>query len=158
MGAWGYGPFDNDAAADLLAFVEQAGADGWRLVREALRSGYPQDVVGAAELVALAIGQGTRRDDRELELAVGRMRAVPWVRRYARSMPADLPALAIDACRAVLDKLRKTVRKPPAKPRTLYGIKVVNVFLNEGESARKWQATIRSLIRRLERGRRRRQS
>jgi hypothetical protein len=155
MGAWGHGPFDNDAAADLLAFLDEAGASGWKLVRDALYSKYDQDVVGAAEVVAIAIGQGTRRDQREAALAVGRDRAVPWARRHARIMPADLPSLAIDACRLVLAQSRKTVKKAPKKPRTLGGMKLVNVFRDEGESARKWQGTISSLIRRLERGRRR---
>jgi hypothetical protein len=158
MGSWGYGPFDNDAAADLLAFVEESGAGGWRLVRDALYSKYPQDVIGAAELVALAVGQGTRRDERALPLAVGRQTAVPWVRSYGRLMPADLPSLALDMCRTALAHSRKTMKRAPKQPRTLRGMKIVNVFLDEGESAKKWQATISSLIRRLERGRRRRQS
>ncbi len=158
MGSWGYGPFDNDSAADLLAYVEEAGRDGWKIVREAVRSKYPQDVVGAAELVAIALGLGTRRDDRAAPLAVGRQRAVPWVNRYGRSMPADLPALALDACRIVLAESRQTARKAPRKQRTFGGMKLVNVFLDEGDSARKWQGTVSSLIRRLERGRRRRQS
>lgn len=158
MGSWGYGPFDNDAALDLLAYVEDAGAGGWKLVRDALYSKYPQDVIGAAELVALAVGQGTRRDDRAINLAIGRQTAVPWVRRHGRLMPADLPSLAIDRCRDVLAHSRKTVKKPPKKQRTLAGFKLLNVFLDEGESARKWQSTISSLIRRLERGRRKRHS
>src|SRR5688572_13105982 len=131
MGSWGYGPFDNDSAADLLAFIDEAGANGWKIVREALRSNYPQDVVGAAEVVAIAIGQGTRRDQREISFAVGRDRSVPWVRRHARIMPADLPALAIDACRVVLAKSRKNARPAPKKTRTLAGLKLVNVFLDE---------------------------
>lgn len=158
MGSWGYGPFDNDDAADLLVYVSEAGARGWKVVREALRSTYPQDVVGAAEIVAIALGLGTRRDDRELDFAIGRNSAVPWVRQYGRSMPADLPTLAIDACRVVLVHSRKTVRKPPTKPRKIAGYELANVFLDECESARKWQATVSSLIRRLERGRRRRHS
>lgn len=158
MGSWGHGAFDNDAAADLLAFVEEAGPRGWGLVRDALRGGYPEEVIGASELIAIALGMGTRRDERAVDLAVGRRRAVPWVRQYGRTLPADLPALAIDACRSVLEKSRKTVRKAPKRQRTLGGMKLANVFLNEGESARKWQATISSLIRRLERGRRRRHS
>jgi len=158
MGSWGYGPFDNDAAADLLAFVEEAGPSGWRLVRDALYSKYPQDVIGAGELVALALGLGTRRDERALPLAIGRQTAVPWVRRYGRLMPADLPALALDMCRLALAHSRKTMKKPPRHQRKLAGLKIVNVFLDEGESAKRWQATISSLIRRLERGRRRRQS
>lgn len=158
MGSWGYGPFDNDAAADLLSFVEEAGPGGWRLVRDALYSKYPQDVIGAAELVALAVGQGTRRDERALPLAIGRQTAVPWVRSYGRSMPADLPSLALDMCRAALAHSLKTVKKPPRHERRLAGMKIVNVFLDEGASAKKWQGTIRSLIRRLERGARRRRS
>ena len=158
MGSWGYGPFDNDAAADLLAFIDEAGAGGWKLVRESLKSGYPQDVVAAAEVIAIAIGQGTRRDQREIALAVGRDRSVPWVRRHANRMPADLPARAIDACRIVLEKSRRTAKPAPRKTRTLAGMKLANVFLNEGESARKWQATVSSLIRRLERGRRKQHS
>ena len=158
MGSWGYGPFDNDAAADLLSFVEEAGRGGWKLVREALQSSYPEDAVGAAELVATALGLATRRDYRAANLAVGRQKAVPWVREYGRYMPADLPGIALDACRFYLEQSRKFVRKAPKKQRTLAGVKLVNVFLDEGDSARKWQSTISSLIRRLERGRRRRQS
>lgn len=158
MGSWGYGPFDNDAAADLLVFVTEARSKGWKLVRDALYSTHPQDVVGAGEIIAIALGLGTRRDDRVVDLAVGRNAAVPWVRQYGRSMPSDLPALAIDACRRVLAQSRKNVRKPPARPRTLAGMKLVNVFIDEGESARKWQGTVSSLIRRLEKGRRRRHS
>ena len=158
MGSWGYGPFDNDAAADLLVFITEAGPTGWRVVRDALYSTHPQDVVGAAEIIAIALGLGTRRDERTVNLAVGRKAAVPWVRQFGRSMPSDLPALAIDACRRVLAHSRKTVRKAPAKPRTLAGLKLVNVFIDEGESARKWQGTVSSLIRRLEKGRRRRHS
>lgn len=158
MGSWGYGPFDNDAAADLLHFITEARAGGWRLVRDALYSTHPQDVVGAAEVIAIALGLGTRRDDRAIDLAVGRQAAVPWVRQHGRSMPSDLPALAIDACRAVLAHSRKTARKAPAKPRTIAGLKLANVFINEGASALKWQATVSSLIRRLEKGRRRRHS
>ena len=81
MGSWGYGPFDNDSAADLLAFVEEAGRGGWKIVREALQSSYPEDAVGAAELVATALGLGTRRDDRAANLAVGRQKAVPVLPR-----------------------------------------------------------------------------
>lgn len=158
MGSWGYGPFDNDAAADLLDFVTEARSGGWKLVRKALYSTHPQDVVGAAELVAMALGLGTRRDERAIPLAVGRDTALPWVRLYGRSMPADLPAIALDACRAVLVQSRKSVRKAPAQPRRLGGMKLLNVFINEGESAKKWQATVSSLIRRLERGRRGRHS
>jgi hypothetical protein len=158
MGSWGHGPFDNDAAADLLIYIEEAGARGWSVVRKALQSKYAQDVVGAAEVVALAVGQGTRKDQRTLAFAVGRTTAVPWVRKYARLLPADLPSLAIDRCRTVLQQARKTAKPAPKHQRTLGGVKLLNVFLDEGESARKWQATIASLIRRLERGRRKRHS
>lgn len=160
MGSWGYGPFDNDAAADLLAFVERAGPGGWKLVRQALQSSWPQDAIGAAEIIATALGLPNRRVDREFDhpFAGGRDEAVAWVRQYGRSMPSDLPALAIDVCRFFLEQSRKNVRKSPKKKRTIGGVPLVNVFLDEGDSAKKWQGTISSLIRRLERGRRRRQS
>jgi hypothetical protein len=158
MGSWGYGPFDNDAAADLVLFVRDAGPTGWRVVKDALYSTHPQDIVGAAEIIATALGLGTRRGEWDFPVAADRGTIVSWVRKYGRGMPSDLPALALDACRRVLAHSRKSVKKPPKKQRTLAGMKLLNVFIDEGDGARQWQATVNSLIRRLERGRRRRQS
>ena len=31
MGAWGDGPFDNDAAADIAELFDESGDDGWRV-------------------------------------------------------------------------------------------------------------------------------
>lgn len=135
MGTWGFGPFDNDGAADLLHFVEEAGASGWALVEKKLRGRDPEMIIAAAELVATALGHASKRDDRTLGFAVGRLRAGPWAKRYAQYMPAGLPARALAAAKRA-SRLTGTIGW--SKP----------------ESARRWDKTVDSVIRRLERGKR----
>lgn len=137
MGTWGFGPFDNDGAADLLAFVDQAGSRGWSLVRDELDSGYPMMVIAAAELVAIALlGGGRKRDQRIIQFAIGNRTAEPWARKYARYMPRDLPTKALLAAR----KVAKSTH---------------NIGWTKASSARAWDKTVASVIRRLERGMRR---
>lgn len=134
MGVWGYGPFDNDSAADLLAYVQEAGAGGWQLVMKALRGHYDHDIAAAAEIVATALGAPTYKDQRTLAFAVGRHSAGPWARRYASSMPAQAPALALSQMKRVASRTHQLGWTKPGAERA-------------------WKGTCESLIRRLSRGR-----
>ena len=137
MGTWGFGPFDNDGAADFLAFLTEAGPDGWNLIREELNSRDPEMIIAAAEVVATVLGVASRRDDRTLNFAMGRNRAAPWAKRYGWSMSRSLPGVALKAAKRAA-RLTHTIGW--TKP----------------ESARKWDQTVASVIRRLELGMRKR--
>lgn len=129
MGVWGTGPLDNDGAADLVVFVERAGAGGWALILKALRSSRDtHESVAAAELVAIALGAGHGRDDRRLDFFEPRKQAGPWAKRFARQMPAGAPDLAVRAVRAALR---------------------VDLGWSRPADARRWQSNLQSLLRRL---------
>jgi hypothetical protein len=101
MGAWGVGPFDNDAAADWLAELEERGEAA---IRDALagatgayvESDVAAEALAAAEVVAASCGHATP----SLPEA-----ALAWV--GAHGVPADelgeLGELALDAAKRVGD-------------------------------------------------------
>ena len=141
MGVWGSGPLDNDGAADLVIYVEKAGARGWSIVMSTLRSlskretGGPEFVgrgtherVAAAELVATALNRAHRRDDRHLAFFEPSVHAGPWAKRYAAQIPAGAPDLAVRAVRAAMS---------------------IDLGWRRPEDARRWQQNLRSLVSRL---------
>lgn len=131
MGVWGYGPFDNDAAADLVSFVtESSGSRGWRLVERALGDlrSIP-DVIAAGEIVASALGRSDRRDRRVLSFAISRGTVSSWAQRHVGEMPARLPSYA-------LSQVKKAARQ--------------RLGWNTREGERAWSLSVESVIRRLE--------
>lgn len=60
MGTWGYGPFDNDAAADWLADLEEAGRrERVTMVREVLKATIAEEEYLDSSLASEAIAAAT---------------------------------------------------------------------------------------------------
>ena len=85
MGTWGHGPFDNDAASDLLVRLE---------LREALDAAVASDGFVDYDIAAAAIAAAAI-----VAYATGRLGpdALPSVVPDTLSVPDDLPALAVTA-------------------------------------------------------------
>ena len=81
MGDWGYGPFDNDDAADWIYEVEAS--DGLGAVRtkltqvldveDELESPYAYEGLAAAEILAIAIGHGSSAVTRTFSAWISRL-------------------------------------------------------------------------------------
>src|SRR5262245_6309548 len=139
MGAWGPGPFDNDAAVE---FLDKLRASRLRVVTKVLR-GIARTPPGeyieideggaggaACEIVALAVGYGdTAAEDRILDLA-GKRRpkeehrtlALEVVRRIADRKNSELAALWHEGTEgerfdADLERLRSRLQAASAGPR-----------------------------------------
>jgi hypothetical protein len=105
MGTWGIGPFDNDSAADWCGALHDADpADRIGRIREALRE-------AAAETAFLDSREGERAIAAAAILVSQLPDGPPLTSSYAPDflldgsrleMPADLPALAVDALDRVL--------------------------------------------------------
>lgn len=99
MGSWGTGPFENDAALDLLAYVKERRSKGsvYELLSEAIDNGYEEDVVAAAALLA----GGKWGDQRSLPLADERLTVYRQAARLGRG-PDELRRSALQAILRIL--------------------------------------------------------
>ncbi|MEU4564119.1 DUF4259 domain-containing protein [Actinoplanes sp. NPDC023936] len=107
MGTWNPGPFGSDAAADLLdlAAAEDPGARG-EFIREMLNDGlrlaagedvdlFPEDVVAAANLVAISVPGGLER------LVVEGEQTARLTNSVIPDVDPSLAALALESLRAM---------------------------------------------------------
>ena len=103
MGAWGFGSFDNDDAADFLAEVTASGDVS--LLREVIANVLSSteyveapdacQAIVAAEAVAAALGRPTAAAQQEESLGA-------WVKRIRPDVDATLVAEARDALSRIL--------------------------------------------------------
>ena len=125
MGAWGEGPFDNDAAADFLDEIASAPAQGidraLRLIDRAAATQYIDNddacaAWAACELIALSFGQGRAGSEKHEDVAgvleglepddSQRIRALSILSRLADRETSELAGLwadAADGARSPLD-------------------------------------------------------
>jgi hypothetical protein len=103
MGAWGFGSFDNDDAADFLADVTESG--DLSLIREVLdnvltsteyvEAPDASQAIAAAEILAFAIGRPTPAAQQEQALE-------QWISRLRPSVEPALVTQARDALVRIL--------------------------------------------------------
>lgn len=134
MGAWGYGSFENDDAADFLADVIDSGDTA--LLREALdnvltSTEYVEapdacQAIIAAEIIAAMSGRPTLAAEREEELA-------EWLQRIRPAMDPELVTRAREALLRILAE--------NSELRELW---------EEVEDYSEWQATISELLLQLQ--------
>lgn len=134
MGAWGFGSFDNDDAADFLADVVESG--DLSLIREVfdnvltsteyVEAPDASQAIAAAEVLAAAIGRPTSAGQQEEELG-------EWLSRLRPSVEPALIAQARDALVRIL--------APNSELRELW---------EEADEFPDWQATVAELLQQLQ--------
>lgn len=130
MGAWGHQSFENDAVLDWFAEVEENTArvgDALRFAAEADSDQYvdaaaASAALGAAELVAAALGKGDDRLSRSV---------APWLAAHRAELAALGASLARGAVARVLER---------SELRELW---------DENGADNEWHADVRELLRRL---------
>lgn len=101
MTAWGTGPFDNDAAADFAASLDdldpedRVGAIRDALTEAAEESDYLEREAGGAAVAAAALVAAQQPDGEPVDSAYGPKQAIP-------DLPGGLCALAVAALTRVL--------------------------------------------------------
>jgi hypothetical protein len=134
MGAWGFGSFDNDDAADFMADATESG--DLSLVRGALdnvltsteyvEAPDASQAIAAAEIVAAALGRPTPAAQREEELT-------SWIARIRPTIDSELAAQARDALTRIL--------APNSELRELW---------EEAEEFPEWQSAVSELGQHLQ--------
>jgi len=134
MGAWGFGSFDNDDAADFLADVTESG--DLSLIREVLdnvltsteyvEAPDASQAIAAAEILAFAMGRPTPAAQQEQAL-------VQWISRLRPSVEPALVTLARDALVRIL--------APNSELRELW---------EEADGLSDWRATVVELAQQLQ--------
>ena len=134
MGAWGFGSFDNDDAADFLADATETG--DLSLIREVLdnvltsteyvEAPDASQAIAAAEIVAAALGRPTLAAQREEQLS-------SWIARIRPTIDSELAAQARDALAKIL--------APNSELRELW---------EESEEFSEWQAAVSELSLQLQ--------
>lgn len=134
MGAWGFGSFDNDDAADFLADVAESG--DLSLIREVLdnvltsteyvEAPDASQAIAAAEILAFAIGRPTPAAQQEQALE-------QWISRLRPSVEPALVTQARDALVRIL--------APNSELRELW---------EDADEFSDWRATVDELARQLQ--------
>jgi hypothetical protein len=134
MGAWGFGSFDNDDAADFLADVTESG--DLSLIREVLdnvltsteyvEAPDASQAIAAAEILAFAIGRPTPAAQQEQALE-------QWISRLRPSVEPALVTQARDALVRIL--------APNSELRELW---------EDADEFSDWRATVDELARQLQ--------
>ena len=134
MGAWGFGFFENDDAADFLADAMENG--DLSLIREVLdnvltsteyvEAADASQAIAAAEIIAAALGRPTLAAQREAGLA-------NWIARIRPTIDSELASQARDALVRIL--------APNSELRELW---------EEAEEFPEWQAAVSELGQQLQ--------